>query len=591
MCSCNLIWMRAWLQEAGVVGPRCSDGTLLRELRLSRQECMYEQRTANPVAPGCEAELLSVPPYSTSQVFSQWMDLKEKEPPTAATKPLTVNMAPSPEESEYFYDEYIDYPYNDTFSNHSLTHKSNSKSEFTTPSTPNKMSSHYIPGDTPVLYAAVNKNKTKTTEEPNTGSSTSPSSSGFTFFGVPLPALNNLWPGGGRSSDRKADQTKNRVSSGRGGNLFPPTEPEIQKGGFVPILPGTSGGFRPIPNPMTQNYSYHVERIHMNISTTRKPNATTIVPSSLLVDVTEDFLSKRGPVVNVGHPIPAPTSMTTSTISSFKPMPHFTISMGQNNEEKDSDKSETQSTKSTMELTTFTTVDQEETTAFEKKTTAIDLITPPSVFDKQTTSLLTTTVEIETASQSESFEDLFQDVIENVPIPVATTMIPITLSTMRIERPEVESTSFKPEVEVSKPTGNNTPSTLSTFLIPGGQQPPFRPMIGRSTITKVVSPHVSSTASLQAVPEPKEEALSTTLNNNHNHKPKTSLHGDHSSTSQIPPHDSSMSWYFMNYNKTNLQPYIDPAYSKISRSNQFELSASVTSLVITLTVTCLHYVY
>lgn len=67
-CSCNMLWLRTWLQETGSKGPHCSDGSLLRDLRLSRQECMLEQRGPEPVAPGCEAELLSGPSYSTSQV-------------------------------------------------------------------------------------------------------------------------------------------------------------------------------------------------------------------------------------------------------------------------------------------------------------------------------------------------------------------------------------------------------------------------------------------------------------------------------------------------------------------------------------------
>lgn len=74
----------------------------------------------------------------------------------------------------------------------------------------------------------------------------SPSSSGFTFFGVPLPSLNfNLWGNSGRKSERKN-------SSGRPGRgryrTFPPTEPEIHRGGFVP-MPRGQGGFVPILDP------------------------------------------------------------------------------------------------------------------------------------------------------------------------------------------------------------------------------------------------------------------------------------------------------------------------------------------------------
>lgn len=67
------------------------------------------------VAPGCEAEFLAAPgAYTTSQVFSQWMKLKSFKNLTKESATHKNNIAPSPEESEYFYDEYIDYPYNES---------------------------------------------------------------------------------------------------------------------------------------------------------------------------------------------------------------------------------------------------------------------------------------------------------------------------------------------------------------------------------------------------------------------------------------------------------------------------------------------
>lgn len=151
-------WLRTWLQETGSIGPHCSDGTLLREIRISRQECMTEQKTPEPPIPGCESEYLTGLPYSTSQVFSPWMDIKEQ---TTQSAQMT-NFAPSPEESDYFYEEYIDYPYNESNSidqNNSLS-KINEEIK-TSSNLTNPKSSHFISGDTPTLYAAPNKNKQK----------------------------------------------------------------------------------------------------------------------------------------------------------------------------------------------------------------------------------------------------------------------------------------------------------------------------------------------------------------------------------------------------------------------------------------------
>lgn len=44
-------------------------------------------------------------------------------------------LAPSPEDSEYFYDEYVDYPYNET--NEKITETSTSKASITTRSSHN----------------------------------------------------------------------------------------------------------------------------------------------------------------------------------------------------------------------------------------------------------------------------------------------------------------------------------------------------------------------------------------------------------------------------------------------------------------------
>lgn len=76
----------------------------------------------------------------------------------------------------------------------------------------------------------------------------SPSSSGFTFFGVPLPNLNfNFWGNTGRKAERK--EISGGIRPGRGRyRVFPPTEPEIHRGGFVP-LPRGQGGFVPIIDP------------------------------------------------------------------------------------------------------------------------------------------------------------------------------------------------------------------------------------------------------------------------------------------------------------------------------------------------------
>ena len=54
-----MLWLRGWLQQASTEGPRCADGSLFKEVRLSRQDCQRE-RQLEPVHPGCENEALGV---------------------------------------------------------------------------------------------------------------------------------------------------------------------------------------------------------------------------------------------------------------------------------------------------------------------------------------------------------------------------------------------------------------------------------------------------------------------------------------------------------------------------------------------------
>lgn len=53
-----MLWLRGWLQQGSSEGPRCADGSLFKEIRLSRQDCQHERLT-DPVHPGCEAEMVN----------------------------------------------------------------------------------------------------------------------------------------------------------------------------------------------------------------------------------------------------------------------------------------------------------------------------------------------------------------------------------------------------------------------------------------------------------------------------------------------------------------------------------------------------
>ncbi|GLG92372.1 Uncharacterized protein GBIM_00082 [Gryllus bimaculatus] len=92
-------------------------------------------------------------------------------------------------------------------------------------------------------------------------------------------------------------------------------------------------------------------------------------------------------------------------------------------------------------------------------------------------------------------------------------------------------------------SGRPEPSSLSALLVPGGQQPQFRAPSGKPTITKVVLP----TQQQQQAAGPQAELRSGPADDSA--APRSSdLHAN----------SSSMDWYFQNYNRTNLEPFVGP---------------------------------
>lgn len=69
-CSCDLLWLHSWLVEARVAdGPRCADGSLVKEIRVSRAECDAAAKSSPLTArqqhhgnPACDAEIIDLPP-------------------------------------------------------------------------------------------------------------------------------------------------------------------------------------------------------------------------------------------------------------------------------------------------------------------------------------------------------------------------------------------------------------------------------------------------------------------------------------------------------------------------------------------------
>lgn len=118
------------------------------------------------------------------------------------------NNRPSPVESDYFYDQYVDFPINETYSN-----------------ILNNTNSNLRVNETLSPFVDFNQNKFTVNQFPPRPPQPT---SAFTFFGQPLPSLNlgSLW-GSGRTANTRASSGENS-SRGKGRvQIFKPGNPEL----------------------------------------------------------------------------------------------------------------------------------------------------------------------------------------------------------------------------------------------------------------------------------------------------------------------------------------------------------------------------
>ncbi|XP_076763991.1 artichoke [Xylocopa sonorina] len=561
-CSCGMLWLRGWLQQASSEGPRCADGSLFREIRLSRQDCQRE-RQIDPIHPGCESEIIDTASYPIS---SSIFGATEMVPLRMNLKESSTQNPSSSQDSDYFY-EYPDYQdnKNDT-SNITFT-----ASQFTTtvPTDTVKVPQH----TTERIPSPINNTipiKKATSMPP------SPSSSGFTFFGVPLPSLNfNLWGNSGRKSERKN-------SSGRPGRgryrMFPPTEPEIHRGGFVP-LPRGQGGFVPIVDPRL-NYERQV-----------KNETAKLQNSSVPQEERKQWKNGNATVVRIEktHPRTSKPKMGSkereelSTVPTNEPDLRWQMRgtkrpnppAFKSSKTSDSSTAADESPQKANETSVSTEIYNGETLEMNKKPVKSE----ERAQVKGASRIVWTTPKtiLETTKES-IFEETSREVLkeeknwDSEVIEFQRTSSPATnirtesiddLTAVITERPTSSPAllenrkNFSSILQTSRET---EASALSTFLVPGGQVPSSIPNLrplGRPTITKVPSPRIG----LSTEPEKQKSVAEAVQRNVEVEEEK--LLGKHSPFNENAEvvEDNPFNWYFQHYNDTNLEPFVGVAYS------------------------------
>lgn len=530
-CSCNVLWLRAWYQETNShPGPRCRDGNLLTDMRVSKSECdSSNDSRMNQVL------LMN----EHGDIFKRQISMDECD---SEQYNESENIPSSPVESEYFYEQFIDYPLND-----SAAEQSSDLRQPNTSLSPFSRNITIIRNDTILNY---DQHKLQQLHSKNTGGST------FTFFGMPLPSLSNLWGGGAgggttRKSNSRADVDANGKSRLRNfrprpgeivesfqfsnnvhlptnvhlppqakpipptiitnkepTNIHPPPPPpnspfappnsyftniyagpQVEKGGFIPMLPGRKG-FTPIQNP----YANETDNsdVQETVSTELRPN----------VDL--EFDDTLDDVPDNKYPFLVPTvSADPNRPQQHIPQSQFNVSSLKKGEI-------TAPTKSSNGISLIRSSTPSVTLTTKGSTAASSTTTPRISAVSSTPQNIPTVdrngVEIDYAKRN------IQKIIGKTARPpivptsqkpdVNSATTPFFPTFMPNSSDTINLSKNRPSINGSAAAnGVTSGSALSALVAPGAQQGIPRPVPGRSIITKVFnSTSVSSSFAPTSIP-------------------------------------------------------------------------------------------
>ncbi|XP_025197984.1 protein artichoke-like isoform X1 [Melanaphis sacchari] len=560
-CACNMKWLQSWLRTtADSFGPRCVDGTLLREMPFTSKHCdEKELNSLEENIPGCEIESASAVNANTgtSNKVTTWTNSEESE----KNKPL-------PEETDYFYDDVVDL-------NDKDEHQRDVSTEKTLSTISPAILSHYVPGDTPTLYASSRPNSSSSYTDDHSVQSNA-GGTAYTFFGVPIPPLNlnNIWG--------QAKGTGKRLKDGRRNPLPKRTSSTVDQDGFTPMLPGT-GGFRPtMTTPDNSFFGEDTEsdddedNIYRNNSLSNKITGSGSPPRYQLSSTTES---------------PFRYDRFSSSDLSFSKFVNITT--------RDS-LYESATINSIIRPTVkpSLTNNQQQTLA-----TATTLQSNDSVNQSEISLVQSSTVGPTTRSSTTEQQRQFA-VVTQTATTAASTMAPGS------------TTTFTEAVNVS------TPSSLTGFLAPGGQLPVFNDgtggqmpsvhkdgtngqlpsshkdvgsvvVTGKPSIVKVTLSPPGQQSQQQQPQQPQQQPqhqrpqaavedakYSKSAGSNHQQAYQLPLPTRSADTFQSTPFKTSSAsdWYYANYNKTNVEPFVSKTSSAASRTGHPPTISATTAI-------------
>lgn len=194
----------------------------------------------------------------TSNTVTSWTSSEEAD----KNKPL-------PEETDYFYEDVVD-----------LNDKTELQRGFSTEKTLSTISpavlSHYVPGDTPTLYASTRPNTSSHTDEHSL--QTNVGGTAYTFFGVPIPPinLNNIWGQNKGTGKRVKDSRRNSL---------PKKSSAVDQEGFTPVSSNRPIMSTPVMSTADNTFfgeepenEEDVETVYKNRSTSNKNVGSSVPP-------------------------------------------------------------------------------------------------------------------------------------------------------------------------------------------------------------------------------------------------------------------------------------------------------------------------
>ncbi|KAL5276626.1 hypothetical protein ACFFRR_002070 [Megaselia abdita] len=502
-CTCEMQWLSVWLNETNfpLPGPLCDNGKLLRSARFDKAECS-DYRSAQ------ELPLLN----EHGDIFNRQLSDEFNE--QCDELPQNYKNRPLAGESEYFYDQFIDYPPKDG---------------------PNI--SHIDLNPSQKYHTDIDLNNTVLNTNFLSHPPPPPESS-FTFFGYPLN-FGRIFGGRSRNADRRneksvsprsptargliksdlerylkesqarvrfVDSSSDEGYSGEISSTFrtafkPPT---VEKGGFRPILPKSEYGFFPSPSTTTTPQTVIIQEKKLVQIMTKEPQITH---NSLVIP-------RKGNVVRV-----------VSTVSSFPVNPTTFV-------EPVTSTTTTTTTIQTPSVTSSTTTER---TPSEEE------------YDEDYEQIEQTTQKHFDQGDEEEILNVSESSIESSP---ETS----TSETILLIPPEDEQTT----IVFTRPPFS-TPSTPIVFST--------RPVISRSKITKVPSPK-----SAFDVNQPTAEEYSRTAGYSDNEPSNEFLTTGEEEQNRQQEFDittkKGMEWYYEDYKRANKRRASnDEAFDKVQYQN------------------------